>query len=106
MLATSSAPKTTVPIVDFDNDTRTPEEKQRVVAQERANRIDALSTMTAFSQALAFYDRKDYENALRRMVPVVQASPNSMLVRVAYEDMKHKAATTAADKAKDKLKSG
>ena len=40
------------------------------------------------------------------MGPALRASPNSMLLRVAFDEMKHRAATTAADKAKDKFKSG
>jgi TolB-like protein len=75
-------------------------------AQEKANRVDALSTMTAFSQALAAYDRQDYETALKRMGPVMQASPNSMFIREAFSEMRRRAAATAADKAKDKIKAG
>jgi TolB-like protein len=37
-----------------------PEERERLAAQERANRVDALSTLASFSQALALYDKKDY----------------------------------------------
>ena len=83
-----------------------PEEQQKLVAQQKANRIDALKTMASFSQALAAYDRKDYENALKLMVPVMRASPNSMLVNVAYSEMKRRATTAAADKAKDQVKAG
>jgi len=83
-----------------------PAEQQKLVAQQKANRIDALKTMASFSQALAAYDRKDYENALKLMVPVMRASPNSMLVNVAYSEMKRRATTAAADKAKDQVKAG
>jgi TolB-like protein len=83
-----------------------PEEAQRVAAKQQQDRIDALSTMTNFSQALALYDRKDYNGAMDKMAPALRASPNSMLLRVAFDEMKRRATATAADKAKDKLKSG
>ena len=83
-----------------------PEEAQRVAAKQQADRIDALSTMASFSQALALYDRKDYNGAMDKMAPALRASPNSMLLKVAFDEMKHRATVSAADKAKDKLKSG
>jgi TolB-like protein len=83
-----------------------PEEHERVLAQERANRIDALSTLASFSQALALYDRKDYVGAVQKMAPAVQQSPNSMVMRVAFSDMKKRASNSAAQSAKDKINSG
>jgi len=83
-----------------------PEEHERLAAQERANRVDQLSTMAGFSNALALYDRGDYTGAAQKMAPVVQAAPNSMFIRVAFNEMKNRAATSAADKAKDKVKAG
>lgn len=83
-----------------------PEDKNKVVAQQKANRIDNVSTMTSYSQALALFDQKDYAGAVVKMGPAVAASPNSMLLRVAYSDMKRRAGNTAADMAKDKIKSG
>lgn len=83
-----------------------PEDKQRLASQQRANRIDALSTMLGFSQALALFDRGDYLGAAERMAPVVQASPNSALLRVSLAEMRHRATAASTEKAKDKLKSG
>jgi TolB-like protein len=83
-----------------------PEEAKQVAAKQQADRIDQLSTMVHFSRALALYDRKDYGGAVEQMAPAVKASPNSMLLKVAFDEMKHRATLTAADKAKDKLKSG
>jgi TolB-like protein len=83
-----------------------PEEAQRVAAKQQQNRIDALSTMTYFSQALALFDRKDYEGAMGKMAPALRASPNSALLHVAFDEMKRRSTATAADKAKDKLKAG
>ena len=83
-----------------------PEEHDKLVAQERANRVDALSTMAGFSTALALYDRGEYVSAAEKMAPVVKAAPNALFIRVAYSEMKKRAATNATDKAKDKLKTG
>jgi TolB-like protein len=83
-----------------------PAEHQQLAAQQQANRVDALSTMASFSQALALYDHGDFVGAAEKMAPAAKASPNSMLVRVAYSEMKRRAAASAAAKAKDKLKSG
>jgi curli biogenesis system outer membrane secretion channel CsgG len=83
-----------------------PEEKSQVAAQQKANRIDKVSTMTSYSQALALFDEKDYSGALVKMGPAVAASPNSLLLRVAYSDMKKRAGNSAAAMAKDKIKSG
>ena len=83
-----------------------PEEKSEVAAQQKANRIDDVSTMTSYSQALALFDQKDYAGAVVEMGPAVAASPKSMLLRVAFSDMKKRAAATVADKAKEKIKAG
>lgn len=83
-----------------------PEQQSQVAAQQKANRIDNVSTMTSYAQALDLFDRKDYAGAVVKMGPAVAASPNSMLLRVAYADMKKRAATNATNTAKDKIKSG
>lgn len=83
-----------------------PEEHDRLVAQENANRVDALSTLVAFSEALALYDRGDYVGAVQRAGPAIQAAPNAVFMQVAFDEMKHRAAAAAADKAKDKINSG
>jgi len=83
-----------------------PEEQQSLAAKQQANRIDALSTMVAFSQALSLYDKSDYAGAAEKVAPALRASPNSMLVRVAFDDMKLRAAASATQKAKDKVKAG
>ena len=83
-----------------------PEQQAALAARQEQNRVDAVSTMLNFSQALNSYDRGEYGDAAQMMLPVAQASPNSMLVRVAYDEMKRRAALAAAQKAKDKIKSG
>lgn len=83
-----------------------PEERQQLVAQEKSNRIDALSTLASFSRALEQYDNKDYVSAVKSMAPAIQKSPNSMVMRIAFSDMRKRAATSAAQSAKDKINSG
>ncbi len=62
--------------------------------------------MASFSQALSLYDQQDYTGAMQKMGPALRASPNSMLLKVAFDEMKRRGQQTAADKAKDKIKSG
>jgi TolB-like protein len=83
-----------------------PEDQQKLLAQQKANKVDALATVRASSNAFMLYDRKDYEGAVKAMGPAVQKSPNSLVLRVAFSEMKKKATESATDKAKDKLKSG
>jgi TolB-like protein len=83
-----------------------PEGQQRLASQQRANRIDAVSTLLGFSQVLALYDRGDYVTAAERLVPVVQAAPNAMFVRETQAEIKRRATASATAKAKEKLKSG
>ena len=83
-----------------------PEAQLKLAAQQEQNRIDAVTTMLTFSRALNLYDRAEYVDAASTMVPVLSAAPNSMLVRVAYDEMKRRATAAAAQKAKDKIKAG
>jgi TolB-like protein len=81
-----------------------PEEQQKLASQQRANRIDAVSTLLGFSRALALYDRGDFVGAGKQMIPVVQASPNAMFLRETQAEIKRRATASATDKAKDKAK--
>jgi TolB-like protein len=83
-----------------------PDEQTRLASQQRANRIDAVSTLLGFSRALALYDRGDFVGAGKQMIPVVQASPNSLLLRETQAEMKRRATASATDKAKEKVKAG
>ena len=83
-----------------------PEDQQRLAAKQEQNRVDALSTMVTFSRALAQYDKADFPGAVQTMAPAIQASPRSMFIRLAFDDMKGRATAAAAQKAKDKIKSG
>jgi TolB-like protein len=83
-----------------------PDEKASLAKKQESNRIDAVGTLVGFSRALSLYDRAEYVDAAQAMVPVLSAAPNSMVVRVAYDDMKQRAASSATQKAKDKVKAG
>ena len=83
-----------------------PESQQRLASRQRANRIDALSTMLGFSQALTLYDAGDYLGAAERMGPVLRASPSSELLVASLSEMRRRATAASKDKAKEKLKSG
>jgi TolB-like protein len=83
-----------------------PEAQAALAAKQEQNRVDALSTMLNFSKSLNFYDRGEYGEAAQMMLPVMQASPKSMLVQMTYDEIKRRAAAMAAQKAKDKIKSG
>ena len=80
-----------------------PEQAERLRAQQEANRIDDLATVRAYSQALDLFDRKDYAGAAARMYPVVQAAPNSALVRITYDEMRKRAQRGAANRLRDRL---
>jgi TolB-like protein len=83
-----------------------PEEQEKLRAQQEANRIDELKTMVSFSQAMAMSDRGDYVGAAEKMGPVLRDAPNSLLVRMTYDEMKQRAAGKARQKATDKVKEG
>ncbi len=83
-----------------------PEEQRRLRDQQQANRVDHLATLVDFSNALTLYDRADYLSAAERMVPVVQAAPNAMFIRTAYDEMKRRGADAAKNRVKDRVRSG
>jgi TolB-like protein len=83
-----------------------PEQQALLAQKQEQNRVDAVSTMLNFSRALNLYDRSEYIDAAQMMLPVVQASPKSMLIQMTYDMMKRRATDMAAQKAKDKIKAG
>ena len=82
-----------------------PEQRQELRAQQEKNRVDKLSTVTAFSQALTLFDHDDYVGAMEKMTPLMRESPNSLMMQLTYAEMKRRAAKKTQDKAKDKAKS-
>ena len=83
-----------------------PEQRQQLRAQQERDRIDRLSTMTSYSQALTLFDRGDYPGAIEKMQPVMHDAPNSLVVQLTYNEMKRRAADKAKEKAKDKISGG
>ena len=78
-----------------------PQEREMLRARQEQNRIDEWETMLQFSQALALYDAKDYVGGSERMLPVVRAAPQSLLVRMFYDEMRDRAADNVRDRARD-----
>ncbi len=83
-----------------------PEEQQALKEKQEQNRINELSTILNFSQALWYQDRGDYVNAVLKMEPVVRAAPGSLIVKMTYDEMKRRAAAKLQEKASEKIKSG
>lgn len=83
-----------------------PEQRQQLRTQQERDRIDHLSTMRGYSQALTLFDRGDYGGAVEKMQPVLRDAPNSLVVQLTYNEMKRRAAEKAKDKAKEKITGG
>jgi TolB-like protein len=83
-----------------------PEQREQLRAQQDRDRIDRLSTMNSYSQALSRFDAGDYAGAMEKMQPVMHDAPNSLVVQLTYNEMKRRAADKAKDKAKDKINTG
>jgi TolB-like protein len=81
-----------------------PEDRELLLARQEANRIEALQTTLAYSEALALWDREDYLGASARMYYVMQHAPGSAVVRLTYDEMKRRAAQNARQKAGDKVR--
>jgi TolB-like protein len=78
-----------------------PEERERLLARQEANRIEELETMLAFSEAMRYLDREDYVRGAERMYGVMQMAPNSVVVKLTYEEARRRATDGAADRARD-----
>ncbi len=76
----------------------TEEERERLRAQQEANRIDDLQTFVAFSQALCLLDYGEYTEALDAMQEVQRAAPGSQLVRASLDTLRDKAEDEAQDR--------
>ena len=55
------------------------------------------------SNAIALSDAGDYAGALTKMAPVVARYPNSVVVKVTYDEMKRRATNSTKQKAKSRL---
>ena len=83
-----------------------PESQERLRKKQEANRIDAATTVVAFSKALTLYDKGEYVDAGSAMAPALRASPNSELVQSLYGEIRRRAAAKAAASAREKVKAG
>jgi TolB-like protein len=84
----------------------TPEDERKLQTRQESNHINDLSTVLGFSQAIALSDRGDYVGAATRMAPVMKAAPNSLVVKLTYDEIKRRAAAKSKSKANDKAKEG
>lgn len=80
-----------------------PEERERLLAQQEANRIQTVETALAYSEALSLFDREDYVGAAEKMAGVMRAAPGSALVALTYHEMKTRAARAAKEKARNRI---
>lgn len=76
----------------------TEEERERLRAQQEANRIDDLETFVAFSEALCLLDYGAYGEGLEKMREVQTAAPGSALVRATLDTLRDKAEEEAEDR--------
>ena len=81
-----------------------PDEKQTLASQEKANRVDHVSTLNDFSHALALYDARDFVSAATKMAGAISGAPNALFMREAYAEVRKRATLSATDKANDKAK--
>lgn len=88
-------------LIDGIEVTLSPEEREMLRARQEANRIDEWETMLSFSAALALFDQKDYVGGAERMLPVMRAAPQSLLVRMFYDEAQSRAAANVRDRARD-----
>jgi len=78
------------------------EQRERLRAQQEANRIDDVETMLAFSQALCLVDGGDYVDGFEQIQKVRDAAPGSKIVQLTFDHMKDRAAADAKDQAKER----
>lgn len=76
----------------------TEEERERLRAQQEANRIDDLATFVAFSEALCLLDYGAYAEGLEKMQEVQTAAPGSALVRASLNTLRDRAEEEAEDR--------
>lgn len=81
-----------------------PEQQEKLRAQQERNQIEQLETALKYSQALWAFDNEDYITAVEKMVPVLREAPRSELVRLTNDHMKQRAASAGKKKLGDKLK--
>lgn len=76
----------------------TEEQRERLRAQQEANRIDDLQTMLLFSQTLCLLDHGEYADALESAREVQERAPGSALVGATLGLLREKAEEEARDR--------
>lgn len=67
------------------------EEAEEFRSWQEQNRIEDAETVVAYSEALDYYDREEYLEAVERMGFVVRRAPASALVQMTYDRMRQSA---------------
>lgn len=80
----------------------TEQDRERLRAQQEANRIDNIETALAFSHALCLLDEGDFVEAFDRIQDVQRAAPASAIVRGTLDILKDKAADAAKSSVTDR----
>lgn len=80
----------------------TEEDRERLRAQQEANRIDDLETAVAFSQALCLLDNGAYVEGFGKIQEVHQAAPGSQIVEVTLDYLKDRVESEAKKSLKEK----
>jgi TolB-like protein len=80
----------------------TAEDRERLTAQQRANRIGDLRTAVAFSEALCLLDYGAYPEALERLQDVREAAPGSQIVGVTLDLLRDRVERDAKDRLADR----
>ena len=76
----------------------TEEERERLRAQQEANRIDDLATFVAFSEALCLLDHGAYADAFDVIQEVQLQAPGSQLVRATMNTLRDRVEEEAQDR--------
>lgn len=80
-----------------------PEGEQKLAQRQQSNRVDDINAMVGMSNAISLSEAGDYAGAVVKMAPVVAKYPNSLVVKVTYDEMKRRAGNSTKQKAKDGL---
>ena len=81
-----------------------PEAMQELEARQQKNRIDAATTMVAFSQGLQRLDYGDHVGAIEKLGPVMLKAPESAIVQAAYAEAKRRSGNAAKQQVRNKAK--
>lgn len=80
----------------------TADQRERLRAQQEANRIDDVETLVAFSTALCLLDGGDYVDAFDEIRKVRDAAPGSALVQLTFDRLEERAKDDAKEQVKDR----